>query len=61
MQIDDPSKLEDKKMEDGGTGSELDDSFFFNEDLLCELHGKSRHLSIYSSTVKLFDTHTGHV
>ena len=54
MQTDDLSKLEDTRTEDGGIGSELDDSFFFNEDILCELHGKSRHLSIYSTTVKLW-------
>ena len=38
--------MDGKKTEDGGTESELEDSIFFNEDLLCELHGQSARLCV---------------
>ena len=41
MQLEDPGKLDGRKPEDGGTESELEDNVFFNEDLLCDLHGQS--------------------
>ena len=41
LELEDPNTVDGKKAEDGGTESELEDSIFFNEDLLCELHGQS--------------------